>query len=244
MVEPEWVQPWLCPHKHAANVACCARCCCTRDCLERAAIIRRSFAFRLSVTVTRSGYALQTPDAFRPRSLPPPFLPLFSPFSPSSFFHASFLSSFLFFFRSFQRRTKARWLVRKSAGHYASFVSFLFRAALLAPLHNHVEQRSHSSDQFTVENFWSRRFFPPWRKKQQGERKRILHRFWETTLVDNAITWSTLVILRRDARRSSSQILARITRRYRMQLALTREICSILDFGNSWKFSSFTIGIN
>lgn len=140
------------------------------------------------------------------------YLHLSSPFSPSSppssFFHASFLSSFLFFFRSFQRRTKARWLVRKSAGHYASFVSFLFRAALLAPLHNHVEQRSHSSDQFTVENFWSRRFFPPWRKKQQGERKRILRRFWETTLVGNAITWSTLVILRRDAHRSSSQILA------------------------------------
>lgn len=102
------------------------------------------------------------------------YLHLSSPFSPSSppssFFHASFLSSFLFF-RSFQRRTKARWLVRKSAGHYASFVSFLFRAALLAPLHNHVEQRSHSSDQFTVENFWSRRFFPPWRKKQQGEKE-------------------------------------------------------------------------
>lgn len=171
------------------------------------------------------------------------YLHLSSPFSPSSFFHASFLSPFLFFFRSFQRRTKARWLVRKSAGHYASFVSFLFRAALLTPLHNHVEQRSHSSDQFTVENFWSRRFFPPWRKKQRGGKETD-----PTPLLRNdARRKRYYVINARDSSPRCAPVIeprTRITRRYRMQLAFTREICSILDFGNSWKFSSYTIGIN
>lgn len=126
VVEPEWVQPWLCPHKHAANVACCARCCCTRDCLERAAIIRRSFAFRLSVTVTRSGYALQTPDAFRPRSLPPPFLPLFSLFS-SLFvlprFFPVFLS-FFFFVRFNEERKHVDWFENRQGITLLSSLSY------------------------------------------------------------------------------------------------------------------------